>query len=40
MSANPNSAWTTQQARKLVFSLSERDAWLEFPSQDNDGELT
>jgi transposase InsO family protein len=40
MTEHPDGAWTTQQARNLVFSLAERDRPLEFLIRDNDGKFT
>jgi putative transposase len=40
MTEDPDGAWTTQQARNLAFSLSERDRPLEFLVRDNDGKFT
>src|ERR1019366_3749762 len=40
MSDNPDGAWTTQQARNLVFSLSEREWPPRFLIRDNDGKFT
>jgi hypothetical protein len=36
----PDGRWTAQQARNLVFSLSERDRPLEFLVRDNGGKFT
>jgi putative transposase len=40
LTENPNGAWTTQQARNLLFSLPERERPLEFLVRDNDGKFT
>jgi len=40
MTEHPDGAWTAQQARNLVFSLSERERPLEFLVRDNDGKFT
>lgn len=40
MTEDPDGAWTTQQARNLAFSLSERDRPLEFLVRDNDDKFT
>ena len=40
MTEHPDGAWTTQQARNLVFSLHDRDRPLEFLVRDNDGKFT
>jgi putative transposase len=40
LTENPDGAWTTQQARNLLFSLPERDRPLEFLVRDNDGKFT
>jgi putative transposase len=40
MTENPDGAWTTQQARNLVFSLPERERPLEFLVRDNDSKFT
>jgi putative transposase len=40
LTENPDGAWTAQQARNFVFSLSERDRPLEFLVRDNDGKFT
>jgi putative transposase len=40
MTEHPDGAWTAQQARNLVFSVSERPERLEFLIRDNDGKFT
>ena len=40
MTEHPDGAWTAQQARNLLFSLSERERPLEFLVRDNDGKFT
>jgi putative transposase len=40
LTENPDGAWTTQQARNLLFSFPERDRPLEFLARDNDGKFT
>ena len=40
MSENPDGAWTTQQARNFLFSLSEREWPPQFLIRDNDGKFT
>jgi putative transposase len=40
LTEHPDGPWTAQQARNLVFSLSERDRPLEFLVRDNDGKFT
>jgi putative transposase len=40
MTENPDGAWTTQQARNLVFSLPERDKPIDCLVRDNDGKFT
>jgi putative transposase len=40
LTEHPDGPWTAQQARNLVFSLSERARPLEFLVRDNDGKFT
>jgi transposase InsO family protein len=40
MSENPDGAWTTQQARNFLFSLSERERPPQFLIRDNDRKFT
>jgi putative transposase len=40
MTEHPDGAWTAQQARNFVFSVSERPERLEFLIRDNDGKFT
>jgi putative transposase len=40
LTENPDGAWTTQQARNLVFALPDRERALEFLIRDNDGKFT
>jgi putative transposase len=40
LTEHPDGAWRAQQARNLVFSLSERERPLEFLIRDNDGKFT
>ena len=40
LTENPDGAWTTQQARNVLFLLPERDRPLEFLVRDNDGKFT
>jgi hypothetical protein len=40
LTEHPDGPWTAQQARNLVFSLSERDRPLEFLVRDNGGKFT
>ena len=40
ITANPDSAWVTQQARQYVWSLEENDSVLHFLIHDRDSKLT
>ena len=40
ITANPNSAWVTQQARQFVWTLEETDANLKFLIHDRDSKFT
>jgi len=40
MSANPDSAWDTQQARNLCYDLSDREAQVRFLIRDRDSKYT
>jgi hypothetical protein len=40
ITANPNSAWVTQQARQFVWKLEEEDAHLRFLIHDRDSKFT
>jgi putative transposase len=40
VTANPNGAWVTQQARNLMLVLGERERWLRLVLRDRDAKFT